>query len=66
LNAFIVDIPDGTSLEDVTAKLVLACGISIDETDGLGFQEKWPPEIHPQFDSLDADSGIRWSWADLK
>jgi hypothetical protein len=62
---FLVKIPEGKSRTDAIEKL-LANGVSVAETDGLEFQEKWPKAIRRQFDSLDADSEIRWSWASLK
>ena len=61
---FIEDIPEGTTRSDVTAKL-LASGVRIDETDGLGFEEEWPPEIRRQFDS-DRSISKRSSWSSLK
>jgi len=63
---FIVDIPEGTSREDVIATLALVCGVAIEETDGLDFQEKWPRAIRQQFAALDAHSDVRWSWLNLK
>ncbi len=63
---FIVDIPEGTPRDEVIKKLMDVCGVGIEETDGLGFQEEWPREIQRQFDSLDADSDIIRSWADLE
>jgi hypothetical protein len=62
---FIVEIPEGTSSEEVVAKLWSAIPGTIGEKDGLGFQEAWPAAIQREFDSLEADSQIRWPWGDL-
>jgi hypothetical protein len=61
---FIEDIPDGTTRNDVVAKL-FASGVRIDETDGLGFEEEWPPEVKRQFGS-DRSVSKRFSWSSLK
>jgi hypothetical protein len=62
---FIVEIPEGTSTEEVVAKLWSALSGTIGEKDGLGFQEAWPAAIQREFISLEADSQIRWRWDDL-
>ena len=62
---FITHIPEGTSVEDVKAKLVLVCGVSIEETDKLGFEKEWPLEIKSQFLDPDSDASRR-SWAELQ
>jgi hypothetical protein len=62
---FITDIPEGTRLEDVIAKLVLVCGVSMEETDKRGFEKEWPPEIKREFLDPDSDASRR-SWAELK
>ena len=62
---FIVEIPEGTSTEEVVAKLWSALPGTIGEKDGLGFQEAWPAAIQREFNSLEADSQIRWRWDDL-
>jgi hypothetical protein len=62
---FIVEIPEGTSTEEVVAKLWSALPGTIGERDGLGFQEEWPTAIQREFNSLGAGSQIRWRWSDL-
>jgi len=60
---FVTGIPEGTSRDEVVASLI-NCGASIGETDKLGFEEEWPPEIRRQFLDPHSDA-TRWSWADL-
>ena len=60
---FVVDIPEGTSREDVIAKLVERLRERIKETDGLGFEEEWTQGIQRQFDS---GRGIRLTWLSLQ
>ena len=62
---FIVDIPDGTSTESLTAMLALQCGASVQDEDGRGFESEWPEAIRKEFESLDANSEIVWRWGDL-
>jgi hypothetical protein len=59
---FMVDIPDATSREDVICKLALEYGTTINDADGLEFQEEWPREIQKQFDSLEANSEMILRW----
>ena len=59
---FIVDIPEGTTKDDVLEKL-LANGVRILNTDGVGFAEAWPEEVRWQFDSGSCD---KWPWPNLK
>ena len=61
---FIENIPETTMRKDVVAKL-FAWGIRIDETDGFGFEDEWPPEVKRQFDADDSVSK-RFSWSSLK
>ena len=62
---FIVDIPEGITKDDVVAKLLrklLVCGGRIDDTDGLAFEEEWPPEVLRQFrDNMDPTKRLPWS-----
>jgi hypothetical protein len=58
----IVDIPEGTTQEDVVEKL-LANGVQIGNTDGAAFAETWSEEVRRQCDSQNCD---RWSWPNLK
>jgi len=58
---FIEEIPEGTSRDDVVAKLVVS-GRHIEETDGLAFEETWPQGIQRQFDS---GTGIKFTWSSL-
>jgi hypothetical protein len=58
----IVDIPEGTTQEDVVEKL-LANGVQIGNTDGAGFDETWPEEVRQQCDSRNCN---RWAWPNLK
>jgi hypothetical protein len=63
---FILDIPEGITREDAIATLhakLVVSGGGIDETDGLDFEDKWPPEVRRQFD---AGHGDRCSWLYLK
>jgi hypothetical protein len=52
---FIIDIPEGTTKDDVVNKLLAKLfrygGRKIEETDGLAFDNEWPPEIQRQFES---------------
>jgi hypothetical protein len=64
---FILDIPEGTPADYVVARLhrkLLTSGGHIAETDGLGFEEKWPSEVLRQF-KANSDPNERWSWASL-
>ena len=64
---FIVDIPEGTTRDDVVAKLVgklLSCGGQIGATDGMGFEQEWPPEVLRQFQANLQPSGT-WTWSSL-
>jgi hypothetical protein len=61
---FIEDIPEETTRKDVVAKL-FAAGIRIDETDGFGFEDEWPPEVKRQFGS-DRSVSKRLRWSILK
>ncbi len=64
---FIVDIPEETKRDDVVAKYVaklFQSGGRIDEeTEEIGFEEEWPPDVRSSFDS---GSGDRCSWLSLK
>jgi len=60
---FIVGIPAETAWDEVVAKWVLGCGARVnDQTDGLGFEEEWPPEVRRQFE---VGSGQTWEWSRL-
>jgi hypothetical protein len=57
---FIVDIPDGTSREDVVANIALDdYSDTITDADKFGFEDEWPREIHRQFA---AGEGKRRPW----
>jgi hypothetical protein len=64
---FVMDIPEGTTRDDVVASLLRKLfergGPIIDDTDGLAFEEEWPQEVRRQF----RDKSVpRWSWSSLK
>jgi len=57
---FIVDIPDGTSREDVVANIALDdYSDTITEADRFSFENEWPGEIQRQFA---AGGGKRRPW----
>jgi hypothetical protein len=61
---FIVNIPEESAWDEVVAKWVLEYGVRVDDkTDGIGFQEDWPPDVLRQFN---AGTGITHEWASLK
>jgi hypothetical protein len=60
---FVVDIPAGATNEDVVEKL-RSSGSTLDDTDGLGFENEWPDRVRAQFE--DKSVAIeRWSWPTL-
>jgi hypothetical protein len=59
---FIVDIPEGTSRDDVVGKYRLVARID-EETEQVGFEKEWPLDVRREFDS---GSGESWSWPTLK
>jgi len=64
---FIVGIPEETRRDDIVARYVgklLQTGSRIDEeTEQVGFEEEWPPDVRSVFD---LGHGNRWSWPDLQ
>jgi hypothetical protein len=60
---FVVDIPDEVTRDEVLAKWIMKRGITLDSaSDGLGFEEEWPPDVQSLFY---AGHGDRYSWSDL-
>ena len=60
---FVVDIPEEIMRDEVVTKWIINRGIPLDsETEGMGFQEEWPPEVQGRFF---AGEGDRYTWSDL-
>jgi hypothetical protein len=53
---FIVDIPEEVTRDKVVLKLRVRVN---NETDGIGFEDEWPPEVRRVFD---ARGGNRLTW----
>jgi hypothetical protein len=60
---FVVDIPEEIMRDEIVTKWTINRGIPLDrETERMGFEEEWPPEVENRFY---AGEGDRYTWSDL-
>jgi hypothetical protein len=60
---FVVEIPEEIRRDEVVTRWIINRGVPLDsETEGMGFEEEWPPEVQSCF--LEG-KGDRYTWSDL-